>query len=161
MKKGGSVLCRAQSVKYAWMQLHSDQCTVSAMCRALEVARSGYSEWLKRPPSPPAQAEQVLSERIVPQVAAYRHVYGTRRLTVCFAQEGQPGSRRRIGRLMAAQALQVKTRRTFTPTTDSSHGQAVAPNVLQRSATSISRIRPMLVTSPTSGPLRAGGISRW
>ena len=114
------------------MQLHSDQFTVSAMCRALEVARSGYSEWLKRPPSPHAQADQVLSERIVHHFAANRHVYGTRRLTVCFAQEGKHVSRRRIGRLMAAQALQVKTRRKFKPTTDSSHGQAVAPNVLQR-----------------------------
>jgi transposase InsO family protein len=33
---------------------------------------------------------------------------------------------------MATQALQVKTRRKFKPTTDSIHGQAVAPNVLQR-----------------------------
>jgi putative transposase len=114
------------------MKLHSDQFTVSAMCRALEVARSGYYEWLKRPPSPHAQADQVLSERIVHHFAANRHVYGTRRLKVCLAQEGKHVSRRRIGRLMAEQALQVKTRRKFKPTTDSSHGQAVAPNVLQR-----------------------------
>ena len=33
---------------------------------------------------------------------------------------------------MAAQALQGKTRRKCKPTTDASHGQAVAPNVLQR-----------------------------
>lgn len=114
------------------MKLHSDQFPVSAMCRALEVARSGYYEWLKRPPSPHAQADQVLSERIVHHFAANRHIYGTRRLKVCFAQEGKHVSRRRIGRLMAEQALQVKTRRKFKPTTDSSHGQAVAPNVLQR-----------------------------
>lgn len=114
------------------MKLHSDQVTVSAMCRALEVSRSGYYEWLKRPPSPQAQAEQVLSERIVHHFEANRRVYGTRRLKVCLAQEGQHVSRRRIGRLMAEQALQVKTRRKFKPPTDASHGQAVAPNVLQR-----------------------------
>ncbi len=83
MKQGGSVLCRAQSGQYAWMTLHRDPLTVSAMCRALEGARSGSSEWRKRPPSPHAQAEQVLSERIVHHVAAHRHVYGTRRLTAC------------------------------------------------------------------------------
>ena len=33
---------------------------------------------------------------------------------------------------MAARALPVNTRRTCTPTTDASHGQAVAPNVLPR-----------------------------
>jgi len=114
------------------MKLHSDQFTLSAMCRALAVSRSGYYEWLKRPPSSHAQADQVLSKRIVHHFEVNRHVYGTRRLKVCFAQEGQHVSRRRIGRLMAEQALQVKTRRKFKPTTDSSHGQAVAPNVLQR-----------------------------
>ena len=114
------------------MKLHSAQFTVSAMCRALEVSRSGYYEWLKRPPSSHAQADQVLSERIMHHCEANRHVYGTRRLKACLAQEGQHVSRRRIGRLMAEQALQVKTRRKFKPTTDSSHGQTVAPNVLQR-----------------------------
>ena len=114
------------------MKLHRDQCTVSAMCRALAGARSGYSEWLTRPPSPPAQAAPVLSERIGHHFAAPRHVYGTRRRKGCFAQAGKHGRRRRIGRLMAEQALQVKTRRKCKPTTDASHGQAVAPNVLQR-----------------------------
>jgi putative transposase len=114
------------------MTLHRDQLTVSAMCRALEGARSGSSAWRKRPPSPHAQAEQVLSERIGHHCAVHRHVYGTRRLKACFAQEGTHVSRRRLGRLMAAQALQVNTRRTCTPTTDASHGQAVAPNVRQR-----------------------------
>jgi transposase InsO family protein len=33
---------------------------------------------------------------------------------------------------MAAQARQGNTRRTCTPTTDASHGQAVAPQVRQR-----------------------------
>jgi len=41
-------------------------------------------------------------------------------------------SRRRIGRLMSEQELQVRTRRKFKATTDSSHGQVVAPNVLDR-----------------------------
>ena len=114
------------------MKLHSDPCTVRAMCRALEGARRGYDAWLKRPPSPHAQADQVLSERLVPHFAAHRHVYGTRRLKACLAQEGKHVSRRRIGRLMAAQALQGKTRRKCKPPTDASHGQAVAPHVLQR-----------------------------
>jgi putative transposase len=65
------------------MKLHSDQFTVSAMCRALEVSRSGYDEWLKRPPSSHAQADQVLSKRIVHHFEVNRHVYGTRRLKVC------------------------------------------------------------------------------
>jgi putative transposase len=102
------------------------------MCRVLEVSRSGYYEWLKRLPSLHARKDQVLSARIVAHFKANRHVYGTRRLKACLAQEGEQVSRRRIGRLMAEQALRVRTRRKFKPTTDSLHGQAVAPNVLRR-----------------------------
>jgi transposase InsO family protein len=102
------------------------------MCRVLEVSRSGYYEWLTRPPSQHAQDDQVLSERIVDHFEANRHVYGTRRLKDCLADEEKQVSRRRIGRLMAQEALEVKTRRKFKATTDSSHGQAVAPNVLKR-----------------------------
>jgi hypothetical protein len=65
------------------MKQHSAQFTVSAMCRALAVSHSGYSEWLKRPPSLHAQADQVLLERIGHHFEANRHVYGTRRLQAC------------------------------------------------------------------------------
>lgn len=114
------------------MKLSSPEFDVSAMCRVLEVSRSGYYEWLTRPPSQHAQDDQVLSERIVDHFEANRHVYGTRRLKDCLADEGEQVSRRRIGRLMTEQVLEVKTRRKFKVTTDSTHGQAVAPNVLDR-----------------------------
>ncbi len=102
------------------------------MCQALEVSPSGYYDWLNRPLSAHAQKDQALSAKIVEHFEANRHVYGTRRLKDCLATEGEQVSRRRIGRLMAEQDLQVRTRRKFKVTTDSSHGQAVAPNVLNR-----------------------------
>jgi putative transposase len=102
------------------------------MCQALEVSRSGYYDWLTREPSLHEQQDRAFSVRIAAHFEANRHVYGTRRLKDCLADEGEQVSRRRIGRLMAEQALRVKTRRKFKATTDSSHGQAVAPNVLDR-----------------------------
>ncbi len=59
------------------------------MCRTLEVSRSGYCEWRKRSPSPHAQEDKVLSERIVEHFEANRGVYGTRRLKDCLAEEGK------------------------------------------------------------------------
>ncbi len=117
------------------MKPHRDQFKVSAMCRALGVSRSGYDEWLQRPPSQHAQTDQMLSERITEYFEVNRQVYGTRRLKDCLAEEDKRVSRRRIGRLMREQALKVKTRRPYKVTTDSSHGQAVAPNVLDRQFT--------------------------
>ena len=105
---------------------------VSDMCRVLEVSRSRYYEWLARSPSQHAQRDAVLSERIVAHFEANRDVYGTRRLKDCLADEGEQVSRRRIGRLMSDHDLKVKTKRKYKVTTDSKHGQAVAPNVLDR-----------------------------
>jgi hypothetical protein len=34
------------------------------MCRLLEVSRSGYYEWLSRPPGAPAAADQALQDKI-------------------------------------------------------------------------------------------------
>lgn len=100
--------------------------------RVLDVSRSGDYEWLQRLPSPQARKDEVLSARMVAHFQANRQVYGTRRLTACLAHEGEQVSRRRIGRLIAEQALRVRTRRKFTPPINSSHGQAVAPHGLRR-----------------------------
>ena len=112
--------------------MNCDYFKVRSMCRALKVSPSGYHDWLTRPLSAHAQQDQALSARIVAHFEANRHVYGTRRLKDCLADEGEQVSRRRIGRLMTEQGLRVRTRRKFKATTDSSHGQAVAPNVLDR-----------------------------
>jgi len=102
------------------------------MCRALEVSRSGYYDGGTRPPRLHEQPDQAVSVRITAHCEANRHVYGTRRLQDCVAEEGAQGSRRRIGRLMAQQELRVTTRRKLKATTDSPHGQAVAPHVWDR-----------------------------
>ena len=37
---------------------------ISRMCQFLEVSRSGYYEWLGRPPRPPTAAEQEVQDKI-------------------------------------------------------------------------------------------------
>ena len=119
-------------MKYAWIDQQVDSYSLSALCRALEVSRSGYYAWRVRKPSARAQADESLSRTIQDHFVQGRQVYGTRRLKASLSSEGIEVSRRRIGRLMAQQDLRVRTRRKFKPTTDSSHGQAVAPNLLAR-----------------------------
>jgi transposase InsO family protein len=115
------------------MDQHQEQFKVSVMCRVLEVSRSGYYEWRTRLPSLREQADEVLSQKIEAHFEQNRRVYGTRRLKHCLAEEeGEQVSRRRIGRLMAENELEVKTKRKFKVTTDSRHDQPVAPNKLER-----------------------------
>ncbi len=105
---------------------------VSALCRVLQVSRSGYYESLKRPPSP----RRIENDRLRPlvQVAFVkgRKNYGTRQIKGELAKQTIYLSRRRIGRLMQENGLYVQTRRKFKATTDSKHHKPIAPDLLER-----------------------------
>jgi putative transposase len=87
-------------VKYAWIQQQQVECRVRRLCRMLAVSRSGYDEWLGRPPRPHADVDQQVQEKVQRYVAQGRGTYGTRRIKPLLAQERLQVSRRRIGRLL-------------------------------------------------------------
>lgn len=80
MKKGGGVLCATAGVKDAWIHQQHTAFRVSRMCRLLAVSRSGYYEWLSRPPRPPTDTGQEVHDTIQPYVAHGRGLDGTRRI---------------------------------------------------------------------------------
>jgi putative transposase len=105
------------------------------MCRLLEVSRSGYYEWLGRPPRPPTDADKEVQDNIQRYFAQGRGTYGTRRIKHLLAQEGLQVSRRRIGRVLAQAGLRCHTRRKFKAPTAAGQAQTVAPNHLNREFT--------------------------
>jgi putative transposase len=105
------------------------------MCQFLEVSRSGYYEWLSRPPSPPADADQEVRDKIQRYFAQGRGTYGTRRLKHLLAQDGLRVSRRRIGRVLAQAGLRCKTQRKFKAPRSSEQAQTIVPNQLNREFT--------------------------
>lgn len=102
------------------------------MCEVLKVSRSGYHEWLERPPSAHSREDQQLREQIKGYFEQGRGTYGTRRIQRLLAENGRQVSRRRIGRLMAEGQLRCKTRKPFRPPTDATPEARVAANILQR-----------------------------
>src|SRR5262249_40868874 len=100
-KKGGGVLCATAAVKYAWIHQQHTEFSVSRLCRLLEVSRSGYYEWLGRPPSPRAEADQQVQARVQHYCAQGPGPYGTPRIKHLGPQEGLGVGRRRMGRLPA------------------------------------------------------------
>jgi transposase InsO family protein len=105
------------------------------MCQLLEVSRSGYYEWLSRPPSTQADADQQVQDKIQGYFAQGRGTYGTRRIKHLLAQDGLRVSRRRIGRLLAQAGLRCKTQRKFKAPRTSEQARTVAPNQLNRECT--------------------------
>ena len=122
-------------MKYAWIHQQQAEFPVRRLCRMLEVSRSGYHEWLRRPPSSRTTADQQLQEKVQRYFAQGRGTYGTRRIKHLLAQEGLQVSRRRIGRLLARAGLRCKTRRKFKAPTAAGQAQMVAPNQLNRDFT--------------------------
>ncbi len=105
------------------------------MCQLLGVSRSGYYEWLQRPPRPQTAAEQPLQDQVQRYFAQGRGTYGTRRIKHLLAQEGLRVSRRRIGRMLTQAGLRCKTRRRFKVPIAAGQAQTVAPNQLNREFT--------------------------
>jgi putative transposase len=101
----------------------------------LAVSRSGYYEWLRRPPRTQAAADQQLQEKMRRYFTQGRGTYGTRRIKHLLAQEGLRVSRRRIGRWLAQAGLRCKTQRRFKAPTAAGQAQTVAPNQLNREFT--------------------------
>jgi putative transposase len=101
----------------------------------LEGSRSGYYEWLGRPPSAPPDTEQQVQDKVQRYVAQGRGTYGTRRIKPLLAQEGLQVSRRRIGRVLAQAGLRCKTRRQCTAPRTAEQAQTVAPDQRKRECT--------------------------
>jgi transposase InsO family protein len=108
---------------------------VRAMCRVLQGSRSGYYESLSRPPSVHSIEDDKLRPKIKAAFKTGRKNYGTRRIKKELKKHQTRTSRRRIGRLMKEEALQVQTKQKFKVTTDSKHDKPIAPNLLEREFT--------------------------
>jgi transposase InsO family protein len=130
------------------------------MCRLLAVSRSGYDEWLHRPPRAQAAAEQQVQDKVQRCFAQGRGTYSTRRIKHLLAQEGLQVSRRRLGRLLAQMGLRCKTRRKFTVPTTAGHAQTVAPNQLNREF-AVQKPDTVYVGDITYLPTGEGCISPW
>ncbi len=112
--------------------------SIYAMCRVLHVSRSGYYESLNRPPSHHSLEDDQLRPEIKAAFKLGRRNYGTRQIKKTLQKQQIHTSRRRIGRLMREEQLQVQTKRKFKVTTDSNHNKPIAPNLLQRKFSMIS-----------------------
>lgn len=105
---------------------------MSVLCRVLQVGRGGYYAWRKRPISPRAQANQVLTEQIKTAFEESDGTYGSPRVFEELKEQAIACSQKRVARLMQAANLKAVLARRFVVTTDSNHALPVADNLLDR-----------------------------
>jgi putative transposase len=111
------------------MRLHYP---VETLCRVLEVSKSGYFAWTKRPLSKHAQDEARLEVEIRATHQRMRETYGPERLQEELQGQGIEVGVGRIKRLRKKLGIRCKQVRKFKATTNSQHTLPVAENLLNQ-----------------------------
>ena len=101
----------------------------------MQVTRSGFYAWQRRPEWAHARRDRHLRVRVRASHDASRRAYGRPRIWKDLAEEGERVSEKRVGRLMREAGVVARPRRRFKATTMSDHEQPVAANLLDRQFT--------------------------
>jgi len=119
-------------VKYACIKAYRDAFDITLMCRMLQVSRSGFYAWIKRPLSERAREDQRLRLHVRASHRRSRGRYGSPRIHQDLKVQGEQTSEKRVARLMREEGLRGKQRRNHRMTTDSRHAHPIAENILNR-----------------------------
>ena len=119
-------------MRFGLVETEKAKYPVALMCRVLDVSRSGFYAWRKRPASPRAVADQRLTLEVSAIHAESRRSYGSPRVQMELRERGRRVGRKRVARLMRAEGLRARTPRRFRCTTDSGCGMAIRDNLLAR-----------------------------
>lgn len=115
------------------MERHRGRYVLVMMCRLLEVKRSTYYAWRRRPESRRAQMDRRLQLEIKVSHKASDRSYGSPRVHQDLQALGIRCGRKRVARLMRESGIRAKqARRRYKVTTDSAHTHPVADNLLDR-----------------------------
>jgi transposase InsO family protein len=102
------------------------------MCRVLEVSRAGYYAWRARPLCERVTQDTVLREKIRGIQQRVKQRYGSPRVRRELRDLGFTCGKNRVARLMREAGVPAKSAPKFRVTTQSDHGEPIAPNVVDR-----------------------------
>jgi putative transposase len=120
-------------MKFTWIKAHQSEFAVRPMCGALNVSRSGFYAWLRRPPSRRAMRNALLVKQIDAVHRDSHQIYGSPRVHRDLLDMGERVSKNTVAKLMHLNRIRSKIARRFVPrTTDANHPYPVAENRLNR-----------------------------
>ncbi len=118
-------------MRFVFIQAENAHYPITLLCKVLQVSRSGYYAWARRPESLRAREDRRLTVHIKAIHKQSRGIYGGPRVHAELNKaKGEKCGKHRVARLMRQEGLYGKQRRRFKATTDSNHKKPVAPNIL-------------------------------
>ncbi|TDP62420.1 transposase InsO family protein [Bradymonas sediminis] len=121
--------------RYRFIKEEKANHPVRTLCRVMQVSRSGFYDWQKRPLSERAQENAMLLAEIEEIFEASYKRYGFRRVLSVLLARGYHAGKHRVARLMRENGLFARKRRAFCKTTDSNHNYDIEHNKLNRAFT--------------------------
>jgi transposase len=79
-KSSGHLLCGTKQI-YGFITEHRTVFRIEEMCRAFEVSRSGYYDFIKRKPSKKTVTDQKIKDALIPAFKEPHRVYGPIRMS--------------------------------------------------------------------------------
>jgi putative transposase len=119
-------------MRYAFIKEHRQVWTIALMCKVLEVAVSGFYDWLSRSPSKRSQENEKLTEQILMVHCGSRCTYGSPRIYKDMKGAGHSVSENRVARLMKLKGIRGKAKRKFKTTTTSQHQRPRTENLVKQ-----------------------------
>jgi transposase InsO family protein len=121
-------------MRFRFIEGHRSHWPISVQCVVLDVTRSGYYAWRKRPPSQRARRRTELTARIrAIHAVKNQDVYGSPRVHRELLAQGEPCNRKTVAECMQAAGIHARTSKKFrVRTTDSNHPHPVAENIVDR-----------------------------
>lgn len=120
-------------MKYQFIYDNSSRFSVMKMCLILEVSKSGFYDWSKRPLSNRAKENTMIIERIkIINQNKNKRVYGSPRIYKDLIGSGIKCSKNRVARLMKKANISSVVNKKWKATTNSKHSLPVAQNLLNQ-----------------------------
>lgn len=122
-------------MRFAFIDANKATMSVSRLCAFAGVSVSGYHAWKQRGPSRRQLDDVIILAHVRNQFSLSRQTYGSPRMHAELNEEGLPVGRHRVARLMRDNGLKALQKTRFKRTTDSHHGEPIAPNLLDQDFT--------------------------
>lgn len=119
-------------MKYAFIRDKGRRFSVTRLCAALGVSRSGYYEWLGRPASRRATEDRALLDRIRLLHRQSREAYGAYKTWRVLKVQGIACGKHRVARLRRQNGIEALRKRRFRVSVEHHKRAAAAPNTLNR-----------------------------
>ncbi|EHQ2103320.1 IS3 family transposase [Salmonella enterica subsp. enterica serovar Saintpaul] len=134
LQNGRDILREAPEMKYVFIEKHQAEFSIKAMCRVLQVARSGWYVWhQRRHQINRRQYFRPVCDNIVREAFSdAKQRYGAPRLTDELRAQGRVYNIKTVAASLRRQGLRAKASRRFSPVSYREHGLPVSENLLKQ-----------------------------